>query len=171
MSHSQFHCIKSFILRHAWLNLWDKHMTTGRINQVTIVRVNMRFHKETALWYADPHKNTHPKTGIAMNPGALMSWVRNQKKHLNQGYCFCLLWLHPSSEVLSYSDTPQHMIVKRELGPRADKASVCFASHRTLESRTKLQQFKHNSHVNVSARRWVRRTDSVGSSCAVPASK
>ena len=36
MSHSQFHCIKSFILRHAWLNLWDKHMTTGRINQVTI---------------------------------------------------------------------------------------------------------------------------------------
>ena len=35
MSHSQFHSIKSFILRHAWLNLWDKHMTTGRINQVT----------------------------------------------------------------------------------------------------------------------------------------
>ena len=33
MSHSQFYCI-SFILRHAWLNLWDKHMTTGRINQV-----------------------------------------------------------------------------------------------------------------------------------------
>ena len=25
MSHSQFHCIL-FILRHAWLNLWDKHM-------------------------------------------------------------------------------------------------------------------------------------------------
>ena len=34
MSHSQFHCTISFILRHAWLNLWDKHMTTGRINQV-----------------------------------------------------------------------------------------------------------------------------------------
>ena len=25
------------ILRHAWLNLWDKHMTTGRINQVAAV--------------------------------------------------------------------------------------------------------------------------------------
>ena len=37
MSCSQFHSIKLFILRHAWLNLWDKHMTTGRINQVTIV--------------------------------------------------------------------------------------------------------------------------------------
>ena len=37
MSHSQFHSIELFILRHAWLNLLDKHMTTGRINQVTIV--------------------------------------------------------------------------------------------------------------------------------------
>ena len=34
MSLSQFHSIELFILRHAWLNLWDKHMTTGRINQV-----------------------------------------------------------------------------------------------------------------------------------------
>ena len=36
MSHSQFHSI-TLILRHAWLNLWDKHMTTGRINQVSIL--------------------------------------------------------------------------------------------------------------------------------------
>ena len=33
MSHSQFQST-IFILRHAWLNLWDKRMTTGRINQV-----------------------------------------------------------------------------------------------------------------------------------------
>lgn len=26
MSHSQFHSIDLFILRHAWLNLWDKRM-------------------------------------------------------------------------------------------------------------------------------------------------
>ena len=38
MSHSQFHSTKLFILRHAWLNLWDKHMTTGRINQVAIIQ-------------------------------------------------------------------------------------------------------------------------------------
>ena len=30
---------KSFILRHAWLNLWDERMTTGRINQVAILGV------------------------------------------------------------------------------------------------------------------------------------
>ena len=29
-------CCEKLILRHAWLNLWDKHMTTGRINQVCI---------------------------------------------------------------------------------------------------------------------------------------
>ena len=38
MSHSQFHSIRVLILRHAWLNLLDKHMTTGRINQVTTIR-------------------------------------------------------------------------------------------------------------------------------------
>lgn len=35
MSHLQFHYISSLILRHAWLNLWNKHITTGRINQIT----------------------------------------------------------------------------------------------------------------------------------------
>ena len=35
---------KSLKLRHAWLSLWDKHMTTGRINQVTCV--DLISHKE-----------------------------------------------------------------------------------------------------------------------------
>ena len=34
MSHSQFRRT-ILILTHAWLNLLDKHMTTGRINQIT----------------------------------------------------------------------------------------------------------------------------------------
>lgn len=37
MSRSQFQS-KRFILRHAWLNLWDERMTTGRINQIAIFR-------------------------------------------------------------------------------------------------------------------------------------
>ena len=37
MSHPQSRRINKLILRHAWLNLWDKHMTTGRINQVPTV--------------------------------------------------------------------------------------------------------------------------------------
>ena len=53
MSHSQFHSIKLFILRHAWLNLWDKHMTTGRINQVTVLRLTKFyvFHTEKQIKY------------------------------------------------------------------------------------------------------------------------
>ena len=38
MSHSQFQS-KRFILRHAWLNLWDERITTGRINQVAILNI------------------------------------------------------------------------------------------------------------------------------------
>ena len=38
MSRSQSRCMM-LILRHAWLNLLDKHMTTGRINQVAVVLV------------------------------------------------------------------------------------------------------------------------------------
>ena len=49
MSHSQFHSIKVFTLRHAWLNLWDKHMTTGRINQITIVQTWKRKHPNDKL--------------------------------------------------------------------------------------------------------------------------
>lgn len=36
MSHSQFQS-KGFILRRAWLSLWDERMTTGRINQVATI--------------------------------------------------------------------------------------------------------------------------------------
>ena len=60
MSHSQFHSTNSFILRHAWLNLWDKHMTTGRINQVTIV------HQQRRSAVAEPPKERNcTKKGIA----------------------------------------------------------------------------------------------------------
>ena len=48
MSHSQFHGIL-FILRHAWLNLWDKHMTTGRINQVTTLLAYSRHRSMVSL--------------------------------------------------------------------------------------------------------------------------
>ena len=49
MSRSQFYSIKLFILRHAWLNLWDKHMTTGRINQVTLLSVTISI-KSLSRW-------------------------------------------------------------------------------------------------------------------------
>jgi hypothetical protein len=73
MSHSQFHSTNLFILRHAWLNLWDKHMTTGRINQVTI-----HLHERT-----DVHSH-HPSTEVTESdllPGMGISFLSNRKVH------------------------------------------------------------------------------------------
>ena len=64
MSCTQFHSIKLFILRHAWLNLWDKHMTTGRINQVTFHRsvlsktLRKRIEKRTTKKVCSPKTST-----------------------------------------------------------------------------------------------------------------
>jgi hypothetical protein len=63
MSHSQFHSTNLFILRHAWLNLWDKHMTTGRINQVTTF-LNAKEHNDT------------PKQKVNTNTNQVCSWPR-----------------------------------------------------------------------------------------------
>ena len=63
MSRSQFHSIKLFILRHAWLNLWDKHMTTGRINQVTLFCTPKPDNQA-----AKPHTSAHPENGHAKRP-------------------------------------------------------------------------------------------------------
>ena len=41
MSRSQFQS-GLCILRHAWLNLWDERMTTGRINQVATFTTQLR---------------------------------------------------------------------------------------------------------------------------------
>ena len=49
MSRSQFQS-KRFILRHAWLNLWDERMTTGRINQVAIIHCYMLQHDSKTYW-------------------------------------------------------------------------------------------------------------------------
>ena len=49
MSHSQFHSTNLFILRHAWLSLWEKHMTTGRINQVTTFHVEKHYSSVTFM--------------------------------------------------------------------------------------------------------------------------
>ena len=53
MSHSQFHSTDLFILRHAWLNLWDKHMTTGRINQVSYKKLVVS--EKRAFLQTTPH--------------------------------------------------------------------------------------------------------------------
>ena len=72
MSCTQFHCIKMFILRHAWLNLWDKHMTTGRINQVTTIKWMLTMSTKCTGWvmmlvrapHHTQHRLTHAKHSL-----------------------------------------------------------------------------------------------------------
>ena len=70
MSRSQFHSIKLFILRHAWLNLWDKHMTTGRINQVTLLSTH-------------GHEN-HPHKNLRLSSGFSRSACAHTTEHAHQ---------------------------------------------------------------------------------------
>ena len=59
MSRSQFQS-KIFILRHAWLNLWDERMTTGRINQVANIKTIRHWHAE-----ANAQQGKNPERRIA----------------------------------------------------------------------------------------------------------
>ena len=85
MSHSQFHSIKVFTLRHAWLNLWDKHMTTGRINQITIL-----------------HRHTTPK---------VQSGCYRNHKGLPQAFVYLLVrWNSASSRYRTRPGSTYHYI-------------------------------------------------------------
>jgi len=137
-------------------------MTTGRINQVTIVRYCVS-NNHVCPKGTHNHQKTQQPT-LQMNAGALIELGSAPRVF----ELSTRLWLHPSSEVLSYRTRHDTMTVERELGSGAAMASVCFASHRTLESKTKQPTVQACKLIKVSARRWVRRTDSVGSSCASP---
>ncbi len=90
MSHSQFHSIEVFILRHAWLNLWDKHMTTGRINQVTILKLGLKD--------ASPYR-------LALDPSNL---GRSQERYSKLQLCIlgCSIALVNCAGRLPYSSLP-----------------------------------------------------------------
>jgi len=141
-------------------------MTTGRINQVTIVRYCISNN------HACP--KAHTITGNTTNrhckwmPARWLSWVRRLKKSFNSRHAYGCIQAQKYWVIRTRHDT---VTVERELGSGAAMASVCFASHRTLESKTKQPTVQAGKLIKVCARRWVRRTDSVGSSCAGPNSQ
>ena len=54
--------LELLILRLAWLNLWDEHMTTGRINQV-IIKFGLRYQVQT--WWLRDRNVKHMVVGIS----------------------------------------------------------------------------------------------------------
>ena len=76
MSRSQFQS-KRFILRHAWLNLWDERMTTGRINQVAILNTNARSTLKITPWTTKLQIKTAKVQNFAMFPHKSRTEYRN----------------------------------------------------------------------------------------------
>ena len=101
MSRSQFQS-KRFILRHAWLNLWDERMTTGRINQVAIF-LQLLDHKEP-----NPYKQTKTTSvsvhSQACNPCQQQSKLCIYNKHSTNS-CTGVLLFDSSQNLISSKTT------------------------------------------------------------------
>ena len=130
MSHSQFHRLL-LKLRHAWLNLWDKHMTTGRINQVTISRTlserAWRLQRDCSHWLPlefvtrrlfKPYFQIYTVIFAVMNLRSIKLWLPCSSTFL------VLLNLAVFSETLKYSD--------RQLWWRLHSASALYKSTRFM---------------------------------------
>ena len=128
MSHSQFHSTSLLILRHAWLNLWDKRMTTGRINQVNIFRCRI-----TA--YA-----THPSAKPYHTINFRSSWIKPytllERQELNW-LCFNL----GANNSMNHSQRKRKQLMK--LTNTAISHHV-YQSHSLQFYSTKLNEFSQN---------------------------
>jgi hypothetical protein len=131
MSHSQFHSTNLFILRHAWLNLWDKHMTTGRINQVAVVKKTFISGRKDLEVLTHNHINPSKHKGF--------SYEQRLKREFFKMHCKSILEalrpIHPSV-------CKQNSSWKRisPLSSTEGKAVECFGFCRNLlvESQLKL---------------------------------
>ncbi len=97
------------MLRHAWLNLWDKHMTTGRINQVTIMNllkahcnavtqilcsicsIQQQFHH---IVHLNHHSNHFPMANPTLLTNPDEPVMRQAEKQLQLMACCQILALH-----------------------------------------------------------------------------
>ena len=76
MSRSQFQS-KRFILRHAWLNLWDERMTTGRINQIAIFHTPGFASTWKGTWRDVLPNKQNPYNSWLVMVNRLLDWEKN----------------------------------------------------------------------------------------------
>ena len=123
MSRTQFHSIESFILRHAWLNLWDKRMTTGRINQIAI-----HFNPFTKLFNIlkmNCQLNSHTKSIIIKSNRCVLRIIITNKNLRTRKLVYFLSSQHkPFHEF-------QPVIVRRTKSPCLDRGSTAFSHDNT----------------------------------------
>ena len=87
---------KAFILRHAWLNLWDERMTTGRINQVAILKGFLIFPFNHVKCQKEKNRNytcrltknfTYSITRIYCNTNAELSHINKLTQRTSKHKC------------------------------------------------------------------------------------
>ena len=120
MSRSQFQS-KRFILRHAWLNLWDERMTTGRINQVAIFLqlLDQLEIKPSSMHTNDLHLHTLTKP---LNPRQLQSKLCNQYKLSTNSFQGVLLF-DPLQNLLSSKTTCNNRLWQRQTSQKPSRRS------------------------------------------------
>ena len=132
MSRSQFQS-KIFILRHAWLNLWDERMTTGRINQVAIHYIPSHWHCHANT--SDAKEETAVKKSTSLKKHNLrpvgvsfLSGKEPKLRSINVSPSWKRDWLH----LRSTFSVPQQKLHKPLLLPKlllARKLSRMWFSH------------------------------------------
>ena len=115
MSHSQFHSTNLFILRHAWLNLWDKHMTTGRINQVTTIR--------NAPGRAPQLRGTDSLAGVLPRP----EFIKQIRRALNPSNLWGKTVTASPPSALVGRTSESHDLQPNHLVPRSHKIQAQFS--------------------------------------------
>jgi hypothetical protein len=154
MSRSQIHRIKLFILRHAWLNLWDKHMTTGRINQVTLLSVVMvsKANHQTYVNDSPLFISTHTHRQVFPLVGA---WIIDKVKKIGSSFVYHYwrtLIKPPDSLALSIfhytADVKASSLTDRE--PRFSTPTRFLYRKRALQRKCLMQAMKFNVRLKVS---------------------
>ena len=134
MSHSQFQS-RIFILTHAWLNLWDERMTTGRINQIIIIRRRFSSSRSVEIIYST---HSHNNNNFQSMPIEISFTNRNQT--LSESY------LKDWSRI----SKPFHSKITRPWGIPQFQRPEAFTS--STWSFTKVK-FQANQHQNT--RKWL----------------
>ena len=126
------------ILTHAWLNLWDKHMTTGRINQVTTDcdRATWRRSRSNPRAFLNRHHTLHRVVFVNVFPvkrqeSSLRRLVRPSEFPLSRQFSF----LFPHSN--------EHY--KRTLTAVSHERNFSEHSHCELSYRALIDAFFHQS--------------------------
>ena len=143
MSHSQFHSTKLFILRHAWLNLWDKRMTTGRINQVYILSFfDTRASRETQVLQ---RKRCKPRSASFLFKKYFMSiQIRTKVSRLFDCYSNANEF---SLQICSPEQTMLNWYIMQKLMPVHSAAHYCIDWYYS-QHKTNVSAQTHQSNTN-----------------------